>query len=215
MAKIAVFFIILPMLAHTSSASIKNAYLGVINVTVEGAERTKDGTVKSLVERCLEKEQYTSWESIDTHILGKCISNSRLFEGVQVRVHEPDIDVAIEDRWTLIPIPIAYATDRKRSIGARVIDSNFLGYGKTVGIGGAVSTDGNAFSLSYLDPSVGFSNFTIKTSINQSSNEFDQYQRNTVIYAYRKKENTVLISLGYRITPTLELAVLANYADRR
>ena len=203
------------MWAHTISASIKNAYLGKIDVRVEGAERTKNITVESLVEKCLEKENYKSWESIDINMLGQCISNSRLFESVQVRVNMPEIVVTVEDRWTLIPVPLAYSIDRKRLIGLLVIDSNFLGYGKTAGISGAVSTDGNTFSLFYLDPSIDFSNFTIRTTFNQSSNELDHYQGSNIIYAYMKREQILFFSPGYRITPTLELSVLLNYMDRQ
>ena len=203
------------MWAQTCSALIINAYLGEINVHVEGATRTKDRTVESLVEKCLERENYKSWESVNTSMLGQCISNSRLFESVEVRVHKPEIDVTVEDRWTLIPFPTAYSTNGKRSIGAFVIDSNFLGYGKTAGVGGAVSTDGNTFSLFYLDPAIDFSNFTIRTTVNQSSNELDHYQGNNIIYAYMKKERALLFSPGYKITPTLELSVMLNYMDRR
>jgi outer membrane protein assembly factor BamA len=213
--KITSFLIILMMSAQTTSASAKNAYLGEIDVHVEGAKRTKDRTVESLIEKCLEKENYKSWESIDINVLGQCLSNSRLFESVEVRVNKPEIDVTVEDRWTLIPVPLAYSTGQKRSIGALVIDSNFLGYGKTVGIGGAVSTDGNAFSLFYLDPSLNFSNFTIRTTFNQSSNELDLYQEDNIIYAYEKRERILLFSPGYMITPTMALSVLLNYMNRR
>jgi outer membrane protein assembly factor BamA len=213
--KITFILMMLLMWAQTTSASITNAYLGEIVVHVEGAKRTKDRTVESLVEKCLEKEYYKSWESIDSNVLRQCLSNSRLFESVEVRVNKPDIDVTIEDRWTLIPAPFAYSIDQKRSIGAAVIDSNFLGYGKTAGIVGAVSTDGNTYSLFYVDPSINFSNFTIRTSFNQSSNDLYLYQENTIINAYLKKELLVSVSPGYRITPTLGLSILLNYIDRR
>ena len=36
-----------------------------------------------------------------------------------------------------------------------------------------------------------------------------------IIYAYTKKETGLSVSPGYMITPTLELSVLLNYADRR
>ncbi len=206
---------ILTVYAQTTSASITNAYLGEIEVHVEGAKRTKDRTVESLIEKCLEKEDYKSWESIDNNVLGQCLSNSRLFESVEVRVNKPTINVTIEDRWTLIPAPFAYSIDQKRSIGAAVIDSNFLGYGKTAGIVGAVSTDGNTYSLFYLDPSINFSNFTIRTSINQSSNDLYLYQENNIVYAYLKKELLVSVSPGYRVTPTLALSALLNYSVQR
>jgi len=203
------------MWAHTASASINNNYLGEITVHVEGAKRTKDSTFESLVEKCLEKGNYKTWESIDTDMLGQCISNSRLFRSVEVRINTPEIDVTVEERPTLIPIPLAYSAARKNMIGALVLDSNFLGYGKTAGVMGEVSTDGNTFTLFYTDPSIDFSNFTSRIIFNQSSNELDLYQGNSIIYAYRKRQRILLFSPGYMITPVLEFSILLNYADQR
>lgn len=203
------------MLAHTASGSINNEYLGEINVHVEGAKKTKEITIVSLVKKCLEKEKYKSWELINNGRLEQCIYNSRLFESVEVRINKPEIDVTVEDQWSLIPAPVAYSAGGKRSIGVYLIDSNFLGYGKTAEVGGTMSTEGNTFTLLYLDPSVCFTDSTIQTLLNQSNNELDQYQKNNIIYAYTKRELSLLFSPGYRITPTLELAVLLSYANRQ
>jgi len=78
-----------------------------------------------------------------------------------------------------------------------------------------VSTEGNALTLFYRDPAVNFSDFTVGASVNQSSIELDQYQRNNIINAYTKREQLLRFSPGYKITPTLELAALLNYTDKR
>ncbi len=203
------------MLANAASGMINNAHLGEISVHVEGAKKTKEITVVSLVKKCLEKGDYKSWELIDTGVLAQCIYNSHLFESVEVQINKPEINVIVEDQWTLIPAPVAYSVNGKKLIGAYIIDSNFFGYGKTAEVGGTISTEGNTFAFFYQDPSVCFTDSTIQTAFNQSNNELDLYQKNTVVYAYRKRELSLLFSPGYRITHTLELAVLLSYVDRK
>jgi outer membrane protein assembly factor BamA len=203
------------ILPHETFATIKNEYLGDVTVHIEGATRTKEHYIEFLVKKCLEKEKYKSWESVDAGALGQCVSNSRLFKKVEVQVKQTEIDVTIAERWTLIPIPNFYATKGQRSAGAFIFETNFLGYGKTVGAGGAVSTTGNTFSLFYRDPTVNFSNYTLSVVANRSSNELDLYQGTEIVYGYTKKETGLSITPGYKVTPTLELSVLLNYADRR
>ncbi len=163
-------------LPHESSAAIKNEYLGEITVHVEGATRTKERYIEFLVEKCLKKENYKSWEAVDAGALGQCVSNSRLFKKVDVQVKRPAINVTIEERWTLIPIPNFYASEGKQSAGVFIVETNFLGYGKTMGIGGAVSTEGNTLSLFYRDPAVDFSNYTLRAMADWSSKELDLYR---------------------------------------
>jgi len=197
-----------------SQALIINEYLGDVSVSVEGNKRSKPQLIESLVEKCLEKRGFKKWDAVDTESLRQCIANSRLFSEVAVEVKPPEIRVSIKERWTLIPVPMAYATNGKRSVGVFVFDSNLLGYGKTVGVGGAVSTEGDTVSLFYLDPSVNFSDYTLRISAVGSSTEFDAYDQTTIIYGYNKREESFSFSPGYKITPSLEMSLSLNYADR-
>jgi len=197
-----------------SYAVISNQYLGDVSVSLEGAKRTQPRYVESLVRYCLEKMDYRTWDSIDQASLGQCIKNTKLFESVDVVVTKPEIKVTVSDRWTLIPIPSAYASNGKRSVGAFLMDSNFLGIGKTVGVGGSVSTEGNTFSLIYFDPWVRFTDFTFNAMASRSNAELDAYDRTSTIYAYEKKETGFMLSPGYRITPFITGSVSLNYANK-
>jgi len=202
------------MLPQMSHATIKNEYLGDVSVSVEGNKRSKQQLIESLVEKCLEKSRFQSWDVVDAASLKQCITNSKLFSEVAVEVKQPEIHVSIKERWTLIPVPMAYATNGKRSVGVFVFDSNLLGYGKTVGVGGAASTDGNTVSLFYLDPSVNFSDYTLRMFAMASSTEFDAYDQTTIIYGFNKREERFSFSPGYKITPSLEMSLSFNYADK-
>src|SRR5450756_2492527 len=86
-----------------ASAVINNKYLGDISISVEGAARTKPRVVESLLEKCLEKKGYTTWDAVSGVELAQCIRNSRLFKEVEVKVEQSKISVSVADRWTLIP----------------------------------------------------------------------------------------------------------------
>jgi outer membrane protein assembly factor BamA len=198
-----------------SFAVISNEYLGEVTVSLEGAKRTKPRYVESLVKYCLEKGDYRTWESIDQAALGQCIKNTKVFESVDVAVTQPEIKVTLSDRWTLIPIPSAYASDGKRSVGAFLFESNFLGIGKKVGAGGSLSTEGSTFSLMYFDPWVRFTDFTLNAIASRSSTELDAYRRTSTIYSYEKKETGFQLSPGYRITPFISGSVSLTYTKKQ
>ncbi len=117
-------------------ALIKNEYLGDIAVTLADATRTKEQFVESLVEKCLKKGDYRSWETVDAGPLSQCISNSRLFRSVDVVVGVAEIKVTVDERWTLIPVPYVYSSNDKRTAGLFLFESNLFGYGKTLSAGG-------------------------------------------------------------------------------
>lgn len=205
----------LSLFPFDAGATIKSKDLGDVEVKVEGAKRTKPRLVESLVEKCIEKEGFKTWAAVDGARLGQCISNTRLFKKVEVRVNRPEIDVTIIDRWTLIPIPNFYASDGKRSAGFFVFDSNFLGYGKTVGAGGGVSTEGNTFSLMYSDQSVNFTDYTVTVMAFGSNTETAAYVGQDLVYGYEKTETGFFISPGYEITPSLDASISFGYGDRK
>jgi outer membrane protein assembly factor BamA len=205
----------LSFVAFDAGATIQSRDLGDVEVKVEGARRTKLRLVESLVEKCIEREGFTTWDAVDGARLGQCISNTRLFRRVEVRVNRPEIDVTLVERWTLIPIPNFYASDGKRSAGIFVFDSNFLGYGKTVGAGGGISTEGNTFSLMYSDKSVNFTDYTFMVMASASNTETDAYVEHDIVYGYEKRETGFIISPGYKITPSFEASFSFGYGDRK
>jgi|GEM_PF-5763960 len=201
------------LLPGNASALIRNRDLGEISVKVTGARRSKPVLIESLVGKCMERGGYRSWESLDPGVLGQCLSNSRLFSKVEVEVRQPEIEVRVTERWTLIPIPNVYASNGKRSFGAFVYESNLLGYGKIAGVGGAISTEGNTFSLMYMDPAVLFSDYTFRVLVFRSSTERETYDGSTTIYSYDKVEEGFSLTPGYRITPDLNVSITLRYAN--
>ncbi len=215
MKQLLIITMILWLLPPASSASIGNEYLGEVIVHVEGATRTKDRYIESLVEKCLEKDDYRAWDAVDSAKLGQCLTNTRIFSQVEVSVKEPEINVKVSERWTLIPVPNVFASNGTRSAGAFLYESNFLGYGKIVVAGGAVSTEGNSFTLMYIDPSVMLSDFTCNVMAIRSNIDAEAFEKKTVLYSYHKIEEGFTLSPGYRITQRLQTSVSMNYTGKR
>jgi outer membrane protein assembly factor BamA len=207
--------VLILMLSSEASALIENEYLGEITVTIVGAKRTRPRYIESLVEKCLEKGAYRKWEDVDTEALGQCLRNSRIFSKADVRIDKPEITANISERWTLIPIPFFYASDEKKAGGIFLYETNFLGYGKTAGFGGSVSTEGNTFSLMFSDPSLNFTDYTLSLMAYKNQTELNAYNGDDIIDGYKKRDIGVFFTPGYRVTPALKLSASLAYSDRR
>lgn len=215
MRKLLLILVIGPVLfTGYAAAQVGNDRFGDVTVTVEGAVRTKKVFIESLVKDCLKRGEYEDWPSVDAKAMGQCISNSRLFSSVAVVISAPVITVKVTERWTLIPIPNIYASEGRSSYGVFVYESNFLGYGKIAGIGGALSTEGNTFSLMYMDRAVGFTDYTLRIFALRSSGDKEAFDNETVVYGYRKVDESFTVSPGYRFTPNLEASLLLSYSDK-
>jgi len=213
--KLITITLVMLLIPGIASALICNPYLGEVSVKVAGATRTKPQFMESLVRSCLERGGYQTWDSVDPAAMGQCLGNSRLFSKVEVEVAPPQIAVLVAERWTLIAIPNAYASGDKRSFGVFVREANLFGYGKQVGIGGAVSTEGNSFFLMYMDPGVGFTDYTCKVFAFRSAAEREAYAGSTMIDSYDRIEESFALSPGYRISPDLNVSLSLQYADKR
>lgn len=196
------------------SAVINDQYLGEIQVIVEGADRTEQSLVEKLVDDCIERGGYQDWHLIDTDGMAQCVSNSRLYSDVRVQIHEPQITVLVTDRWTLIPIPYIHSGDSENNYGLFLLDTNFLGYGKTVGIGLGQSDDGNSLSLMYLDNAVNFSDYTLKLFALRSIDSEEAYDGDAIRYGYDRTEKIISLIPGYRFTPNFEAGLTFNYLER-
>jgi outer membrane protein assembly factor BamA len=206
-----VFAVSFPSLAYPL---VENRYLGEVVVIIEGNRKTKTGYVEKLVDKCIEKEEPAGWDALGAESLRQCIFNSRLFADVKVEVDEPRVRLTLDERWTLIPIPFFYSSEETTSAGGYVFESNFLGYGKMVGAGGTISTEGDSFFLFYMDPSVFFSDWTASLNARSHRNEFSLYYGGEDLCGYRLSEKSFGASVGYRVSPTLNASLKSGYAER-
>ena len=106
----------------------------ITSIEISGLKRTR----KSTIRRIIEVQEGDAWsaeieEEIRQNILAagifatKSLKINSMQEGSNYR-----IVIFVEDRWTLLPIPVFFATDGLWRAGLTLFDANFLGYGLQV-----------------------------------------------------------------------------------
>lgn len=177
-------------------------------VQVHGNERTATGYVVHLARQCLERSQAPAGEPALAE-LEQCLYNSRLFAEVSVTRPEPGVlDIVVDERWTLIPLPYARVDDGERSAGLFVMERNFLGRGKLAIAGYSTGTRGDGYVLMYRDPSILQSRFEGRTALSVSERDFLLREGREETDGFRERRRTESVGLGYRIgdtVPSLEL----------
>ena len=215
----ALFLTVLAMclfaLPSNSSAGHADGALGDVEVTVQGNERTKRGYMIALAHRCLERLEPVSWETVNVEAIRQCIYDSRLFSEVSVEVSSPELKIQVHERWTLIPIPYFRLSDSQSSVGGFVVESNFMGRGKILVLGGMVGSEGAFYSVIYKDPSVLFSKWKLDLKALRLISKQRVYDGSDVLYATETTYQKAGASVGYLLTSRLEADVGAYAADRK
>ncbi len=124
-----------------------------INLT--GLKRTKEDVVLQIIEPVKTGSLYT--DGISDIIIQKLRETGVFVPDIKVtsEVLENDayIHIDLRDKWTLIPIPIvAVSKGESWSAGVLAIESNLLGYYKTLGLGFFYGSQGATFLSFYVDP---------------------------------------------------------------
>jgi len=146
-------FLLLSLLSLSALASESPILIEEISFT--GLKRTREATVRRIIEPVAEGEIYT--DSTGERIVQK-LREAGIFNPeieVETRLEEAGayIEVYVEDKWTLFPIPIvSYSGSDSWMAGLVAVESNFLGLQKTLGLGFFTGSDRNSFTGFYADP---------------------------------------------------------------
>lgn len=97
------------------------------------------------------------------------IMNLRLFSQVEVDHHTEggrhQVDVRVKERWTLIPIPLVFATGDGFRVGGFLFESNLFGRNKNLLLGGFYSPQGSSLFTLYQDPGVYGSSWLVESQL--------------------------------------------------
>lgn len=171
-------------------------------VRVSGNNRTDSVYIEALIDRCMGNIDPLSDEK--KVILETCLMNSKLFSKVRILFSAEEINVVVDERWTLIPIPMVQGgSGKETSYGIIVMETNFLGRGKHLYAGGVTGKGQASYILSYRDPSIFFSRFRGAFSIHRMQNEQYQYDGEEEINGLN--ESTELFSFEFGRSFTEEL----------
>ena len=166
---------------------------------ISGNIRTRTDYIDHLTRVCLTQVRLGAGTSEIEHLLRQCLLNTKIFSEVTVTAARRHITVEVKERTTLIPIPyLQVDTGQSRKIGVIMLESNFLGMGKTVASGASLANQGVSFFGYYQDPSVLYSDWGGEALMDHTRENLIQYRRNTVVDSYAETTNGFLSGTGYR-----------------
>lgn len=179
------------------------------NIVVSGNTRTKTSYIKKIIDECIEDSDIKEFTGTDTETLKECILNSRHFSDAEVSFKDEQLSVKVTERWTLIPIPFVRSGRKGETrFGGAVFESNFLGYGKTIGVGGAYSKYHTNYYALFFDPSIFFTNWNLRLRAAKRDEEIVLFKREEEIDGLDESTQSINFSLGYKILPRLNCSAL-------
>jgi outer membrane protein assembly factor BamA len=197
--------------AFSGSPSLASSFQP--EVKFDGLKRTKPQHLRSLLDECLEEQGVHRLAAVDQAELDQCLMNSELFSAVSSSIDDV-ISVTVKERWTLIPLPYFRSQEDSTSVGAFLMESNFLGRGQLLVLGATFGSLGNSYFFVHRDPSVAGTNWISRLMYIQDQGDIFLYEGDEKAGGYYQKEKTFSIAPGYEFTPSLEGNLILGYTDR-
>lgn len=194
---------------------LSSAYAIDPTFQIQGNNRTKIKYIQRLLQDCLNEKAKNVLEKINLAELEQCLLNSKLFSKVTITTKGKDHIVKVEERWTLIPIPYAKSQKGTKSFGIFVMESNFLGLGKMLGFGGAISSLGHSFLLMYRDANLFHSEWGLYTNLRYSKEDFWLYEGTSLTDGFNENEKALDLSFGRKFYTHFNSSIQANYTSKR
>ncbi len=185
----------------------------VERVEIEGNRRTSADAVRSWL-------GVTPGERFDPAsipALEQRLMNRRIFRRVRI-TGDPGaagvvVRVAVEERLTLVPIPVAFASRGVFTGGAVLLDSNVFGRGKQLVAGGLFSNRGTTGFAIYRDPGIAESRWLLAARLSGGETRRERLDDRSLEYAYRDRFLEAAIAGGYRLGA--HWSILAGWFERR
>jgi outer membrane protein assembly factor BamA len=184
-------------------------------IEVSGNTRTQTETLTNLAQRCIE-ESPVNEEGLPEKIQ-QCVKNSRLFAEVRVkRLEGQSLLVTVEERWTLLAIPIVIANNSGRSsVGLFAIESNLFGTARQLILGGTFGETGQSGMALLNDKAIGFSRWQGQLLAAKSKRYFEQKPASKLLNAFEEERSTAAFAVGYGFPSKLTPQVGLEYSTKR
>ncbi|WP_253899632.1 FtsQ-type POTRA domain-containing protein [Corallococcus carmarthensis] len=174
-------------------------------IEIQGNTRTKE----SVIVRALRMAPGDALTAGDVGELKRRLMNLKLFTSVDVttRADGPGIalQVQVEERWTLLPIPVFSSSDGQWQAGVFAVESNLLGLNKTLVFGGLGGNRGGTLFTMYRDPGIAGSRWTGLVTLQVSKTDRERRVEDVVLGAYTDRRFDIAGTLGYQLTPELNV----------
>ena len=170
-------------------------------ITIHGHERTHTEYIEKLVRDCLSGAAYPQQPGyLDTY-MRQCLINSKLFEKIKIQFSAKTIDIEVQERWTLIPIPyLQVNTGNSRQIGLIVVETNFGGKGKILAGGASLSNVGASYFGYYQDPAINYSNWRGDILADHVNQALRLYRQRNIVDSFTESTNGLLAGGGYKMS---------------
>jgi len=132
----------------------ENGDLLIKEIKIEGIRKT-DRTIILKEAGILEGDRLSEF---DPHRFVNRLKKKNIFSEIKIYYTKEDdsviINTYLREKWTLIPLPMFYSNGEKTMYGIYIVETNFLGYGKTLVGGAALSKDDKSIVIGYMDSSI-------------------------------------------------------------
>jgi hypothetical protein len=154
--------------------------------------------------------------AFDPHLFINRMKKKNIFTEIGINYIKGEsgaiIEITVEEKWTLIPIPVVSSNRHGTSYGLYIMDSNFLGYGKYLFAGGTLSSDRGTAMIGYIDPSIAGSRFRGSLFLSYRNEVYQNAGMDYILYReYKAEKGTARLDLGYSITEKLKLFASGGY----
>ncbi|MCP3098250.1 BamA/TamA family outer membrane protein [Myxococcus sp. K15C18031901] len=176
-------------------------------IELRGNTRTRD----SVILRALRLGPGDVLATGDVPELKRRLLNLKLFKSVEV-LTLPErsgvgLQVDVEERWTLLPIPVFSSGKGQWQAGIFALESNLFGLNKTLVAGGMAGNRGGSLFSMFRDPSIGGTRWTGLLSFQFAKTDRERRNEDVVVDTYTDRRFDIAGTLGYQVTPELNLGV--------
>ncbi len=123
------------------------------SINLEGLKRTRDDTIYYILDTIKVGSQYTA---LTTNQMAQKLYKENIFKpNIDFDVVENgdnvDITIIIEDRWTLVPLPVFSLSNNSYFVGIMLTENNLFGFNKKLGLSGFYGSAGYFARIEYND----------------------------------------------------------------
>ncbi|MFY1828472.1 FtsQ-type POTRA domain-containing protein [Myxococcus fulvus] len=174
-------------------------------IDIQGNSRTQE----SVILRAMRLAPGDVLTQADGDEVKRRLLNLQLFKSVEVQTHAEGtgvgLQVTVEERWTLLPIPVFASSKGQWQAGVFAVESNLFGLNKTLVAGGMAGNRGGSLFSMYRDPSIGGGRWTGLLAFQFAKTDRERQVRDVVRDAYTDRRFDLSGTLGYQVTPELNV----------
>lgn len=116
-------------------------------------KRTREDTIYYILDRIKVGSEYTA---LTTNEMAQKLHKENIFKpnigfDVVENGNDVDITVEVEDRWTLVPLPVFSLSNNSYFVGLMLTENNLFGFNKKLGLLGVYGSAGYFLRIEYND----------------------------------------------------------------